>query len=193
MPLLMPRSAGFTIAFGAKVMLIRLKPKRASFTSAWLKMCVSLSVMIWRWPPRVSPKPGTVLPCSVRLLPEVALERVVAVQRRRSARRCAACRRVNWSMLTGAVADAEKRACPFAPVALRPGCSGSRLFATGSVTAARCASLSTPLLKSTPCALAQALVAGEEEGLVLHDRAAEVDAELVAVERRLRRSAPGLK
>jgi hypothetical protein len=35
-------------------------------------------------------------------------------------------------------------------------------------------------------ALAQALVAQEEEGLVLEDRAAEVHAELVAVERRLR-------
>jgi hypothetical protein len=64
-PLLMPKSAGFKSAFGVNEMLMRLKPKRASLTRAGVNVCVSLKVRIWRRDRRVSPKPGTVLPCSV--------------------------------------------------------------------------------------------------------------------------------
>ena len=62
-PLLMPKSAGFSATFGANVMLMRLKPKRTSLTRLGPKMCVSFSVPIWRFDVRVSPKPGMVLPC----------------------------------------------------------------------------------------------------------------------------------
>ncbi len=40
MPFLIPKSAGFKATFGAKVMWMRLKPKRASFTRLEPKMCV---------------------------------------------------------------------------------------------------------------------------------------------------------
>ena len=60
-PSRIPRSAGFTFRFGSNVMLIRLKPKRASFTRRWLKTCVSLTVPICRCEWRVSPNPGIVL------------------------------------------------------------------------------------------------------------------------------------
>jgi hypothetical protein len=62
-PPLMPRSAGFMTSFGEKVMLILLKPSRASFTRLGPKMWVSSMVPICRLPSRVSPKPGSVLPC----------------------------------------------------------------------------------------------------------------------------------
>ena len=62
MPSLMPKSVGFSSVFGVNVMCMRLKPKRASFVSAALKVCVSLKVKICRCDWRVSPKPGMVLP-----------------------------------------------------------------------------------------------------------------------------------
>jgi hypothetical protein len=45
-PTLMPRALVSTSVCGMKVMLMRLKPTRNSLTSAGLKMCVSLTVMI---------------------------------------------------------------------------------------------------------------------------------------------------
>ena len=64
-PLLMPKSAGFSCAFGEKVMKMRLKPKRASLTRAGPKVWVSLRVRTWRLERRVSPKPGIELSCRV--------------------------------------------------------------------------------------------------------------------------------
>ncbi len=80
-PLLMPKSAGFSCALGSKVMSMRLKPNRASLTSRLpndvrLVQRQDLAVRVTR-----VAEAGNGVALQGRLAALVALERVVAVQR----------------------------------------------------------------------------------------------------------------
>ena len=74
---------------------------------------------------------------------------------------------------------------------LAVGMSASRFRETGSVTAARCVVAQDAAIDVDPLALPKAFVGAEEERPVPHDRSAQVGAELIAAEQRLRRGRLG--
>ena len=146
----MPKSIGLSGVAGNVPPFSLLRPNRNSLTlrvpRTWLSVIVRMYAEGWdTWP-----KPGMLLPCDAgsfdrmysppKKTPSELLERSL-------------CRTsvVQRSMSTRAGDVPMNRPLPAASIMVARGMYGSRCSTKGSVTAARCASVGTRLLRLTSC------------------------------------------